>query len=266
MKIILHLAPAAGVYSTIMTYQPISDTPKLHAWLAKMGVASRRQAEQLMLEGRVRVNGAVEKNVAARITVGKDLVEVDGKSILPEAGEVFEYWVLNKPAGVVSTARDPMNRPTVVSLVRTSARVYPVGRLDADSEGLVLLTNDGDLAYALTHPKFQIPKTYEVTVSPPPSSTGLMRLRTGVPLKDGLTAPAEVDVLSKNKEQAVLRVTIREGRHHQVRRMCKAVNAEVLQLKRVRLGTVELGSLPAKHVRKLTLEELASLQELVRKG
>ena len=228
-----------------------------------MGVASRRQAETLMQAGRVRVNGTPETNVAARINPSKDVVEVDGERVQIEAGEVFEYWLVHKPAGVVSTARDPMNRPTVVSMVRTGARVYPVGRLDADSEGLVLLTNDGDLAYALTHPKFSIPKTYEVQVSPPPSSTSLMRLRTGVPLKDGMTAPAEVDVLSKNKEQAELRFTIREGRHHQVRRMCKAVNAEVLRLRRVRLGTLELGRLPLRKVRKLTLEEVAALQKLV---
>lgn len=247
-----------------MPYTPTSQTPKLHAWLAKMGIASRRQAEQLIVQGRVRVNGVVETNVAARIAAGKDRVEVDGAEVTLESGEVLEYWMVNKPVGVVSTARDPMNRPTVVSLVRTGARVFPVGRLDADSEGLILLTNDGALAYALTHPKFGIPKTYEVEVSPPPSSAGLMRLRTGVPLKDGVTAPAQVEVVSKNKEQAVLHMTIREGRHHQVRRMCKAVNAEVLRLSRIRLGDLSLGSLKVRRARKLTLEEVAGLQELAR--
>jgi 23S rRNA pseudouridine2605 synthase len=171
--------------------------------------------------------------------------------------EAREVWAVNKPVGVVSTAREPGSRPAVVSLVATKARLYPVGRLDVDSSGLMLLTNDGELANRLTHPRYEVPKAYRVRLERPPSEADLLRLAHGVELEDGPTAPAELRRLGEREIEIVLR----EGRNRQVRRMVEAVGNRVAALRRVRFGPIELGALAEGAARPLTSDELTRLRE-----
>ena len=206
-----------------------------------------------MAAGRVTVGGEVVRDPARDVGEGDD-VRVDGSPVGAEAREV---WAVNKPAGVVSTAREPGSRPAVVELVESEARLYPVGRLDADSTGLVLLTNDGELANRLTHPRYEVAKAYRVELRRPPSETDLRRLARGVELDDGPTAPAEARRLGEREIEIVLR----EGRNRQVRRMAEAVGNEVVALRRVRFGPIELGGLPEGQARRLSAEEIASLRE-----
>jgi 23S rRNA pseudouridine2605 synthase len=182
-----------------------------------------------------------------------DDVRVDGSPVGAEAREV---WVLNKPAGVVSTAREPGSRPAVVDLVRSEARLYPVGRLDADSTGLLLLTNDGELANRLTHPRYEVPKTYRVELRRPPSAKHLRQLQDGVELEDGPTAPAQVRRLGRCEIEIVLR----EGRNRQVRRMAEAIGNRVVALRRVRFGPIELADLAVGKARRLSEAEIAALR------
>jgi 23S rRNA pseudouridine2605 synthase len=206
------------------------DGERLQKVLAQRGYGSRRSCEELISAGRVRVNGEVAV-LGDRIDPEVDLVEVDGRPAPVRAGLV--YYLLNKPAGVVSTAKDTHGRPTVVDLVPDEPRVYPVGRLDAETEGLLLLTNDGELTNRLTHPRYGVEKEYLATVEPAPVSQGsLRRLRDGVELDDGMTAPARVS----QPDPGLLRLTIHEGRNRQVRRMCEAVGHRVTRLVRVRIG------------------------------
>lgn len=211
-----------------------------------------------MAAGRVTVGGEVVTDPARDVGEG-DEVRVDGGLVGAEAREV---WAVNKPAGVVSTAREPGDRPAVVELVDSAARLYPVGRLDADSTGLLLLTNDGELANRLTHPRYEVPKAYRVRLRRPVGAGDLRRLAAGVELDDGVTAPAEVRRLGEREIEIVLR----EGRNRQVRRMAEAVDNEVAALRRVRFGPIELGSLPEGQARSLSEEELARLRELRVRG
>jgi 23S rRNA pseudouridine2605 synthase len=226
---------------------------RLAKFLAHGGVASRRRAERIISSGRVTVRGEVVTDPARDVGEGDD-VRVDGSRVGAEAREV---WVVNKPAGVVSTAREPGERPAVVELVDSPARLYPVGRLDADSTGLLLLTNDGELANRLTHPRYGVAKAYRARLARPPSERDLGRLRRGVSLEDGRTAPAEVSRVGEREVEIVLR----EGRNRQVRRMVEAVGNRVLELRRVRFGPLELGDLPEGASRRLTPEEVALLRE-----
>lgn len=226
---------------------------RLAKFLAHGGVASRRTAEKVIASGRVTVAGEVVRDPARDVGEG-DEVRVDGGLVGAEAREV---WAVNKPAGVVSTAREPGSRPAVVSLVDSAARLYPVGRLDADSTGLLLLTNDGALANRLTHPRYEIPKAYRVRLRRPPAEGDLRRLAGGVELDDGPTAPAEVRRLGEREIEVVLR----EGRNRQLRRMTEKIGNEVVALRRVRFGPVELGGLPEGGSRRLSADEVASLWE-----
>jgi 23S rRNA pseudouridine2605 synthase len=210
-------------------------------------------AEKLVAAGRVTVGGEVVKDPARDVGPGDD-VRIDGG---PVAVEEREVWAVNKPAGVVSTAKEPGSRPAVVSLVRSKARLYPVGRLDADSTGLLLLTNDGALANTLTHPRYEVPKAYRVELRRPPKDEDLRRLAEGVRLEDGPTAPAEVTRLGEREIEIVLR----EGRNRQVRRMAEAVDNRVAALRRVRFGPIELGDLREGKARRLTDEEIATLRD-----
>jgi 23S rRNA pseudouridine2605 synthase len=199
----------------------------------------------------VTVGGEVVTDPARDVGAGDD-VRVNGSPVGTEAREV---WVVNKPAGVVSTAREPGARPAVVELVDSDARLYPVGRLDADSTGLLLLTNDGELANRLTHPRYEVAKAYRARLARPPSDRDLERLRRGVELEDGPTAPAGATRLAEREVEIVLR----EGRNRQVRRMAEAVGNEVVELRRVRFGPLELGDLPAGASRRLSDDEIARL-------
>lgn len=226
---------------------------RLAKFLAHGGVASRRKAELIITKGRVTVGGEVVTD-PARDVGDADEVRVDGSLVGAESREV---WAVHKPAGVVSTAREPGDRPAVVELVDSKARLYPVGRLDVDSTGLLLLTNDGELANRLTHPRYEVAKAYRVELRRPPAEADLRRLASGVELEDGLTAPAEVTRLGEREVEIVLR----EGRNRQVRRMAEAVGNDVVALRRVRFGPIELGDLPKGKARRLSDQEIADLRE-----
>jgi len=230
---------------------------RLAKHLAHAGVASRRAAEELIRAGRVTVDGALVTDPARDVS-GTERIELDGERVAP-APAVRVVYVLNKPHGVVSTAADTHGRPTVVELVRPpgARRLYPVGRLDADSTGLILLTDDGELAHRLTHPRFEVSKTYRATVGGPAlRESALRRLREGVVLDDGRTAPAAVRRLGNHE----LEITVREGRKRQVRRMCEAIGHPVRELRRVRFGPLELGTLREGASRRLTAKEIAALR------
>jgi 23S rRNA pseudouridine2605 synthase len=226
---------------------------RLAKYLAHAGVASRRAAEELIAAGKVRVAGEVVTDPAREVDESSG-VEVNGRAVAPEPREV---WAVNKPAGVVSTAREPGRRRAVTELVETERRLYPVGRLDADSTGLILLTNDGELANRLTHPRYGVPKTYSVRLARPPADRDLERLRRGVRLEDGPTAPAEV----ARRGERELELTIREGRKRQVRRMVEAIDNEVEVLTRVRIGSLGLGELRPGEARRLDPGEISALWE-----
>ena len=227
---------------------------RLAKYLAHAGVASRRAAERLIAQGRVEVDGQ-EVRDPARDVDASHAVAVDGRTVTAgETGGVV--YAVNKPAGVVSTARDPGGRPTVVSLVPSRERLYPVGRLDAPTTGLILLTNDGDLAYRLTHPSFEVPRTYRAELRRGPiSETALRALREGVELDDGLTAPARVRRLAPD----TIELVIHEGRKRQVRRMCEAVGHPVQSLERTAFGPLRLESLAPGEHRRLTRAEVQRL-------
>jgi 23S rRNA pseudouridine2605 synthase len=221
---------------------------RLAKFLAHAGVASRRASEELIRAGRVMVDGATVTD-PARDVGAENEVRVDGSRTEPTSETVV--YALHKPLGVVSTARDPQRRPTVVALVPSDARLYPVGRLDIDSTGLILLTDDGALAHRLTHPRFEVEKAYLARVAHPPVGSKAVRaLRNGVTLDDGLTAPASVRLL----EPDLLELGLHEGRRRQVRRMCEAVGHPVRALTRVRIGPLELGDLAPGAHRRLTGE------------
>jgi 23S rRNA pseudouridine2605 synthase len=226
---------------------------RLAKFLATVGIASRRASEELVRAGRVTVAG-VPVTDPARDVNDSDAVAVDGQAVHGAPERVV--YALNKPAGVVSTAHDPQGRPTVVSLVPSEKRLYPVGRLDADTTGLILLTNDGDLAYRLMHPRFEVPKTYRAVLGGPPvSERALRQLRQGVDLEDGRTSPARVRRVAPD----TLELTIHEGRKRQVKRMCEHVGHTVKRLQRTRFGALELGDLRPGTYRRLTDAEIQRL-------
>jgi 23S rRNA pseudouridine2605 synthase len=232
---------------------------RLARYLAHAGVASRRASEVLIAEGRVRVGGAVVTDTATDVDEASE-VEVDGRPVTPEPREV---WLVNKPAGVVSTASDTHGRPIVTGLVASERRLYPVGRLDADTTGLILLTNDGDLANRLTHPRYATPRVYRARVAPAPvSESALRRLREGVELEDGRTSPARV----RQVEDGVLELTLGEGRKRQVRRMCEAVGHPVETLERVAFGPLRLGDLGPGGSRRLSPAEVERLRKTAESG
>jgi pseudouridine synthase len=231
---------------------------RLNAYLARAGVASRRGAEELIRAGRVTVNGEVAS--LATFVQPHDRVELDGRPLAPEP---LAYVLLHKPAGVVTTARDPHGRPTVVDHVDFPRRIVPVGRLDADTTGALLLTNDGELAHRLMHPRYGVEKVYEADVEGVPSPEALRRLAEGVELEDGRTAPARVRVLGRRRgggETARLELVLHEGRKHQVKRMCAAVGHPVVRLHRTRFDGLDLTGLRPGEWRELTDLEVAVLR------
>ena len=227
---------------------------RLQKVLARAGFGSRRTCEELIAGERVTVNGDVAE-LGRRVDVDTDRVEVDGVPVSTKSGLV--YYLLNKPEGVVTTAADTHGRPTVIEYVPAEPRVFPVGRLDADTEGLLILTNDGDLAHRLSHPSFGVEKEYYAHVTGHPDGRDVRRLRTGVPLDDGPTAPAKVVGVSPG----LLRITIHEGRNRQVRRMFDAVGHPVERLVRTRIGPITDRRLKPGQWRPLTLAEVRRLQE-----
>ena len=238
---------------------------RLQKYLASCGVASRRMSEEIIKSGRVAVNGQIVTEMGVKIKIGTDKVTVDGKDITPEEEHV--YLMLNKPEGYVTTAHDPQGRPTVLDLVaEVPQRVFPIGRLDVDTEGLLFLTNDGELAYRLTHPKFAVTKVYHALVTGKPSEDKLDRMRNGLKLEDGMTKPCTVKVIRRYNHKTMLEITMSEGRNRQVRRMCQAIGNPIIELERVKIENIELSQVKRGQYRKLTLEELAPLMYKVQLG
>ena len=234
---------------------------RLQKILSAAGISSRRAAEEIIQEGRVRVNGKVITELGAKADPDKDHVKVDGKLINPKQPK--NYIMLNKPAGFVTTMSDPEKRPIVANLLKgVKVRVYPVGRLDYDTEGLLLLTNDGDFAHLVTHPKHELPKTYLVKVKGALEDRHVASLEQGVFLKDGKTAPARVRKLRKEESNSWVEITIHEGRKRQVRRMIDYTGHSVIKLKRTKVGNLNLGDLPMGAYRHLTLDEVRGLREM----
>jgi 23S rRNA pseudouridine2605 synthase len=227
---------------------------RLQKVLSQLGVASRRRSEELIAAGRVTVNGRVAR-LGQRIRPERDHVCVDGRPIGVAPERV--YWLLHKPKGVLSSVHDPLGRPVVVQFVPRDPKVFPVGRLDADSEGLIILTNDGALAYLLTHPSFEVEKEYLVKVEGVPSPGALAKLRQGVALEDGRSPSARVGVLGPG----LLRIVVHEGRKRVVRRMCEAVGYPVQRLIRTRIGPLRDPSLRPGEFRELEIKEVRALSE-----
>ncbi|MDQ3986595.1 MAG: rRNA pseudouridine synthase [Actinomycetota bacterium] len=237
-----------------------AEGERLQKVLARAGLGSRRSVEELISQGRVKVNGEVA-TLGRRVDVSNDKVEVDGSAVPVRVDLV--YYLLNKPPGVVTTAHDPQGRPTVLDFVESGRRIYPVGRLDVASEGALLLTNDGELAHRLTHPSFEVEKTYLVDVAGSVGARALKALATGVELDDGRTAPARVSVVEKSAGGTLVEVAIAEGRNRQVRRMFDAVDHRVRALVRTEIGPLKLGHLKPGSVRKLSPHEVGALYRLV---
>ena len=241
----------------------MGEIVRLQKYMAMCGATSRRGAEEMIEMGRVTVNGKKITEQGVKVEIGADVVKLDGKVIKP-SGKMF-YIMLNKPTGYVSTVNDQFDRPTVLDLVATeiTERIFPVGRLDYDTEGLLLLTNDGDFTYKVTHPKHNIDKTYIAVLKGGITIKGLQQLRRGVRLDDGfVTSPAEVEMLDAENGHTTVKITIHEGKNRQVRRMFEAVGSKVCELQRISIGTVELGNLPLGRWRHLTSHEVNYLKNL----
>lgn len=235
---------------------------RLQKVIADSGLSSRRKAEEMIAGGRVTVNGKVVRELGTKVDPAKDHVKVDGRHLKPAPPQVF--LMLNKPKGYVSSLSDPIGRPTIMDLVGgVGLRVFPVGRLDYDSEGLVLLTNQGELAQTLLHPRYHVPKTYLIKVKGVLTDEELARLEAGVELEDGVTAPAIMKKIRKVEENSWLEITIREGRNHQVKRMLECVGHPVLKLTRVKFGPLTLGGLAPGQYRYLTDREANALRAVV---
>jgi pseudouridine synthase len=234
---------------------------RLNKYLSQAGVASRREADSRIAESRVKVNGLVVQELGFKIDPARDRVEVDGKKITVASNRI--YIMLNKPPGFLVTARDPFNRQTVMQLLPAwKGKIFPVGRLDYESEGLLLLTDDGELAHRLMHPRYEVPKTYLVQVEGEVQKSSVSRLEKGIVLDGRKTSPARIFLLRSSRKESAVRMVIHEGRKREVRRMWAALGHHVLRLKRVSYGELKLGRLPSGQWRRLTLNEARSLRSL----
>ena len=233
---------------------------RLNKYIASAGICSRRKADELIAAGNVKVNGAAMREMGYDVKEG-DRVEVNGTPILPEQKKI--YIAVNKPYGYVTTMKDEKDRLTVADLVTDiPERLFPVGRLDYNTTGLLLMTNDGDLAYRLTHPKHEVYKTYVAVVSGVISDARLAKLRRGVDIGGFVTSPAKVKVLRQNPRSAVVEISIHEGKNRQVRKMFNAVGNRVMELERISIGDIRLGHMQRGHYRKLTRQEIEYLKGL----
>ena len=234
------------------------DRIRLQKFLSQCAVASRRKSEELILAGKVKVNGR-EAGLGDKVSPKKDTVTVSGKKVV--FSKKYYYIMLHKPRGFITTMDDEMGRKCVAELVKdVGARVYPVGRLDKDSEGLLLMTNDGDFANHLTHPSKHVPKTYRVTVRPDITDEQLVAFNEGIEIDGRMTAPADAHIIEKSDNRVVLEIIIHEGRNRQIRRMCEALGLEVARLKRTHIGSIKLGMLPQGKWRELTEDEVHRLK------
>ena len=233
---------------------------RLNKYIAQHGIASRRKADQLIQEGKVRVNGKVFTELGYDVKDG-DQVQIGGMVL--ESPEERVYYALHKPTGYITAAQDPQGRPVVTDLLTdVTQRVFPVGRLDYETSGLLILTNDGQMSFRMSHPKHQVSKTYEVWVSGHPSKERIFRLKNGVDIGGYVTKPAEVELLKESEKGTLLQVIIHEGKNRQVRKMMKAIGHPVVELKRTSIGEIRLGRLMVGHYRKLSKEEMKYLETL----
>jgi len=237
-------------------------TTRLDKYLSNRGVTSRRNIKKLLKSHTVTVNGTRVFELGIRITPETDDLRINGNK-LPYSKHV--YFMLNKPIGIVSTSSDEYGRTNVVSLIDTSVRIFPVGRLDKDTSGLILLTNDGDLTHKLTHPKYHVPKIYHLTIQGMITDEQKKAFADGVLLRDGITQPVHIAVLKIGKI-SLLRIVLHEGRYRQIRRMCETLGIELIHLKRIAFGPIKLGSLKEGEYRNLTKHEIASLEKAVEKS
>jgi len=232
----------------------MGEIVRLQKYIAMCGVASRRKAEELIEKGVVKVNGEKITELGTKVEIGADKVTVNGNEIKTEQKKY--YIMLNKPVGYVSTVHDQFERPSVLDLVELKTRLFPVGRLDYDTSGLLLLTNDGDFTYKVTHPKFHMNKTYVAVIKGGITISGLNKLRRGVKIDDYTTSPAEVEIIEARDGYTKLKITIHEGKNRQVRKMFEAVGCKVVELERISIGDVILGNLPLGRWRHLTSHEV----------
>lgn len=244
----------------------MKDT-RIQKALADMGLCSRRQAEQIILEGRVKLNGHPVK-LGDKMDMHEDVLSVDGRTIRQPKKKEYKYYMLHKPRGYITTSSDDRGRKTVMELIKDiPERVYPVGRLDKDSEGLLLFTNDGALANALTHPSHQVAKMYRVTVHPAATKEQVVALANGVVLDDGTkTLPAIIRVVAEDEDRTVMEMSIKEGKNRQIRRMCRAVGLDVARLSRKSVGAVKLGMLAPGKYRELKPSEILALKAAAEKA
>ncbi len=244
----------------------MKDT-RIQKALADMGLCSRRQAERIILEGRVKLNGHPVK-LGDKMDMHEDVLSVDGRTIRPPKKKEYKYYMLHKPRGYITTSSDDRGRKTVMELIKDiPERVYPVGRLDKDSEGLLLFTNDGALANALTHPSHQVAKMYRVTVHPAATEEQVVALANGVVLDDGTkTLPAIIRVVAEDEDRTVMEMSIKEGKNRQIRRMCRAVGLDVARLSRKSVGAVKLGMLAPGKYRELKPSEILALKAAAEKA
>lgn len=233
---------------------------RLQKFMAENGVASRRKSEELIASGLIKVNGLIISELGHKIDTAKDVVEVCGRIIEPSSTELF-YYLLNKPKGYVSTAKDQFGRPSVVSLIKNSARLYPVGRLDYDTEGLIIITNDGELTNKLTHPGYSVTKEYEAIVRGIITDKTAEAFQCGIDIGGYITKPAKMHIVAQYKDSAVIRIVISEGKNRQVRKMCASLGHEVTHLKRVAIGNILLGDLKVGHYRMLSKKEILGLNK-----
>ena len=238
----------------------MNPLPRLQKVLAEIGLASRRQAEEMIRQGRVTVNGRAAR-IGEKVDPSRDHIKVDGRRVALPSEKL--YLLLHKPKNTVTTLEDPEGRPTVLSLVKEKrARLFPVGRLDYDAEGFLLLTNDGNLAHRLSHPSFRIPRTYRVKVKGKPSPEEIRKLSRGISLEDGPTAPCRITFLRETRENAWMEMTLREGRNRQVKRMWEKMGYPVLKLKRVSFAGLALGNLQPGEYRALGPKELEKIRRM----
>lgn len=233
---------------------------RINKYLASVGLASRRKIDSWVEEGKLLVNGVLAKQ-GIKVDPEKDEIKLNGHVIPRKENKTFEYYMLYKPQHVVSTVRDPERRKTVLSFVKSKERIYPVGRLDFESEGLILLMNDGELANRLTHPRYHIPKKYQVWVTGQLDNKKLEKFRNGIMLSDGMTAKAEIEPEKLDDNYYLLTVVLKEGRRRQIRRMCSKLKLDVKRLKRISMGGLEIGEMKAGEVRELSEEEVKILKK-----
>ena len=232
---------------------------RLQKYIAECGIASRRKAEELILEGKIRVNGIIVTELGTKINPSKDIVEYNNKVIEPEQRNV--YILLNKPIGYVTTVKDQFNRPSVLDLVKVKERIVPIGRLDFYTSGALILSNDGDFVYKITHPKHEVNKTYNVTVKGIINDDEIEALRSGVKIDNYITKPAKVKILKTDKDKNISRIqiTIHEGKNRQIRKMCEAIGKKVLALHRSKIGNIDVKDLKIGEWRYLTDAEISDL-------